>query len=536
MSLRSSSTPAVPPATGENPVRRRGVGLVRLQYDGLGNVTRRVWRKPNGGLVRQQDFTWDAFNRLVKVSERDANTNGFDWKAGFDPLGRRLRVSEQYVLTNISSGSVSTTESYYDPHVEFLELLVNYNGRMELKVYGPDVSGTYGGAQGIGGLEAIIDTAGTNKHTVLNDRFGNVLGSAPVGQSNAFQWVAARFTSYGPKVGYETPFLASAVSLVQALGWQGQRRDLTGLYYWNARPYDPVERRFLSPDPLGATATPALYPAFGGDPVNWFDPEGRDVLPQISGFTYDPGSGRVLEVQHAVPGQGIACGPTHLEWLGTWPHSWNQTIYPFDYNWQAQGLINDLRAYNTAHPPPAAPWQPDPGRITSADMDFLNAATIVLGTRVAGGLAEAAYGRFTGAMQARVQTTAGQVLADPAFAQRAMAEGFAPDQISGLQQAVTSGDLTVEASWNPIQSAVPGRVSLNPFASDQVMGHEFGHALQYSANPALRGAELSGELSWSDVFGIERQANLIGYGTPRPFSAGLNATYNAEHLQTQRLI
>ena len=61
MSLRSSSTPAVPPATGENPVRRRGVGLVRLQYDGLGNVTRRVWRKPNGGLVRQQDFTWDAF-------------------------------------------------------------------------------------------------------------------------------------------------------------------------------------------------------------------------------------------------------------------------------------------------------------------------------------------------------------------------------------------------------------------------------------------------------------------------------------------
>lgn len=169
-------------------------------------------------------------------------------------------------------------------------------------------------------------------------------------------------------------------------------------------------------------------------------------------------------------------------------------------------------------------------------MDFVNAATVVLGTRVAGGLAEAAYVRFTGAMQARVQTTAGQVLADPAFAQRAMAEGFAPDQISGLQQAVTSGDLTVEASWNPIQSAVPGRVSLNPFASDQVMGHEFGHALQYSANPALRGAELSGELSWSDVFGIERQANLIGYGTPRPFSAGLNATYNAEHLQTQRLI
>jgi len=248
-------------------------------YDAFGNVTKRVWRKSGGGLVRQQDFTWNAFNQLVKVSERDANTNGFDRTAVFDGLGRRVRVTELNVVSNTPSGSVSTIDSYFDPAVEFLEIGVNYNGRKEMKVYGPDVSCTYGGAQGIGGLEAVVDVSSGAKNVVLNDRFGNVLGYAPVWQPSAFQWSAARFHSCGPKVGYETPFLASGVSLMQTLGWQGQRRDITGLYYWNARPYDPVERRYITTDPLGHIASPSLYSYGAGDPVSFFDPEGRNVFP-----------------------------------------------------------------------------------------------------------------------------------------------------------------------------------------------------------------------------------------------------------------
>jgi len=284
-------------------------------YDAFGNVTRRVWRKSGGGLVRQQDFTWNALNQLVKVSERDANTNGFDWAAVFDALGRRVRVTERNVISNTPSGSVSTTDSYFDPQVEFLEIGVSYNGRKELKVYGPDVSCTYGGAQGIGGLEAVIDVSTGSKHTVLNDRFGNVLGYAPVWQPSSFQWSAARFHSCGPKVGYETPFLASGVSLVQTLGWQGQRRDITGLYYWNARPYDPVERRFLTLDPLGVGATPGLYPAFGGDPVNFYDPDGR-CLGKVGNFVYQGGAaGYGLRGLAGLYNQaGAASDSTYLSW------------------------------------------------------------------------------------------------------------------------------------------------------------------------------------------------------------------------------
>lgn len=273
-------------------------------YDAFGNVTRRVWRKNSGGLVRQQDFTWNAFNQLVKVSERDANNSGFDWTGAFDGLGRRVRITELNVISNTPSGSISTTESYFDPAVEFLEIGVSYNGKKSLKVYGPDVSGGYGGAQGIGGLEAVVDVSANTKHTVLNDRFGNVLGYAPVLQPSSFQWNAARFHSCGPKVGYETPFLASAFSLVQTVGWQGQRRDLTGLYYWNARPYDSVERRYLTLDTMGVESTPGLYPYCSGDTVNFYDADGR-IVSRTWDYVYNGG----------VAGQGLRAISGGLDYL-----------------------------------------------------------------------------------------------------------------------------------------------------------------------------------------------------------------------------
>tara|TARA_B100001093_G_C26789377_1_gene998275 strand:- start:606 stop:1814 length:1209 start_codon:yes stop_codon:yes gene_type:complete len=42
-----------------------------------------------------------------------------------------------------------------------------------------------------------------------------------------------------------------------------------------ARHYDSSSGRFLSPDPLGHTATPDLYSYALGDPINFFDPTGR---------------------------------------------------------------------------------------------------------------------------------------------------------------------------------------------------------------------------------------------------------------------
>jgi hypothetical protein len=43
----------------------------------------------------------------------------------------------------------------------------------------------------------------------------------------------------------------------------------------HARYYEPTSGRFLSADPFGQTVSPSLYDYAGGDPVNFFDPDGR---------------------------------------------------------------------------------------------------------------------------------------------------------------------------------------------------------------------------------------------------------------------
>jgi len=65
-------------------------------------------------------------------------------------------------------------------------------------------------------------------------------------------------------------------------GWLGQTQDLeSGLDYLNARYYDPILTRFISPDPLDDTATPQRSNpySYGADnPLSYSDPNGQYVV------------------------------------------------------------------------------------------------------------------------------------------------------------------------------------------------------------------------------------------------------------------
>ena len=77
---------------------------------------------------RTQTLTWDAFDRLIGVVDRDAVANGVNWTAVYDAFGRRLRTINTLVVSNTpvtalnSSNAVSEVDSFYDPQVEFLEV------------------------------------------------------------------------------------------------------------------------------------------------------------------------------------------------------------------------------------------------------------------------------------------------------------------------------------------------------------------------------------------------------------------------------
>jgi RHS repeat-associated protein len=242
-------------------------GSVTSAYDGDANVVSRTWAS---GL--SQTLTWDAFGRLIKVVQLDSSSNGYNWSAIYDPLGRRIQTTQQPVVSGSPSGLPSTTSSIYDSQVEFLEIGVSVNGAKAWKVYGPDLNGRFGSLQGTGGLEATILDAGGTTQGVINDQFGNGVASVT---GSTVSWFATRVGAYGPLPGTQAATLSDITQLAAATAWRGRRIDPTGFYDLGARYYEPTSGRFLSADPLGQASSPSLYDIAGGDPVNFFDPTGR---------------------------------------------------------------------------------------------------------------------------------------------------------------------------------------------------------------------------------------------------------------------
>jgi RHS repeat-associated protein len=80
----------------------------------------------------------------------------------------------------------------------------------------------------------------------------------------------------------------AAICVAREVSWspsiyRGEQYDSDlGLYYLRARYYNPATGRFLGRDPLNGKITiPATlhkYLYVGGDPVNWIDPSGRDMV------------------------------------------------------------------------------------------------------------------------------------------------------------------------------------------------------------------------------------------------------------------
>jgi RHS repeat-associated protein len=111
--------------------------------------------------------------------------------------------------------------------------------------------------------------------------------------------VIARYTSAGTRT-YLTDALGSVIAQTndqqavqnfygytpygetQALGpdegnpiqYTARENDGTALYFYRARYYDPVLKRFVSEDPIGLGAGTNVYAYVGGDPIGFTDPDG----------------------------------------------------------------------------------------------------------------------------------------------------------------------------------------------------------------------------------------------------------------------
>jgi RHS repeat-associated protein len=232
------------------------------------------------------------------------------------PFDRRRHVSPVGIGAGL--GRVETTDSWFDPQVEFLEIATvqtsgNATSGVQWKVYGPDKSGAYGGVQGVGGLEAVIGIGNASATPIVpntisavwSDMLGHVeaytipanisSGSATPGNVTP----QSRSSGYGLLPGEaavdrwsQTDATGTTTNLAATLAWQGRRMDASGYYSIGAREYNPVAGRFLSPDPLGQSASWDLYSYAGGDPINNIDCTGRSLVQAIQNLSLRPPTGQ----------------------------------------------------------------------------------------------------------------------------------------------------------------------------------------------------------------------------------------------------
>ena len=205
--------------------------------------------------------TWDYENRLVKVEKmKGAEKRVVNFS--YDPHGRRIG---KQVVTVIDGVTKTLEYAYlYDNDNIILESLTDDRGTVKTVF-------THGGgvdehlARERDGQVSYYHADGLGSVVALTDQRKRVVQSY-------------EYDSFG----IAKP---SSSSFVNSYTYTGREWDKeTGLYYYRARYYDPMEGRFLSKDPIGFKGGSAvLYGYVSDNSVNDVDPSGLGPIGRACG-------------------------------------------------------------------------------------------------------------------------------------------------------------------------------------------------------------------------------------------------------------
>jgi RHS repeat-associated protein len=119
----------------------------------------------------------------------------------------------------------------------------------------------------------------TQRRDLVTDRLGSVIAVAGPGMATP---ALNAYDEYGvPAAGNLGGFQYTGQAWVPE----------AGVYYYKARMYAPALGRFLQSDPVGYDGGMNLYAYVGGDPVNFVDPWGEDIVVTADRLKPDNGSG-----------------------------------------------------------------------------------------------------------------------------------------------------------------------------------------------------------------------------------------------------
>ena len=205
----------------------------RFDYDANGNMTAR-----NKGLADQQTLVWNAENRLSEVQDNNGNLIESYW---YDIGGARVK----------KVGGSTTTYTFF--------------GHYEEEVSGGSTTAI--SHYSFGSLRIAVKRGSTLYHL-----HGDHLGSTSLTTAGSAVEASRAYYAYGAE-------RSASGDLQTDRTFTGQKRDATGLMYYNARYYDPALGTFISPDSLVPNQRRVIdYNRFAyarNNPLRYNDPSGH---------------------------------------------------------------------------------------------------------------------------------------------------------------------------------------------------------------------------------------------------------------------
>jgi RHS repeat-associated protein len=220
------------------------VGVVTPLYDPVGNMTT---MPAVGNWTVAQTLKWDAWNRLVRISEGSSTIAEYSYDALFRRVTktvsgttRRFYYSDQWQVLEEYLGSAA------DPHMRYWYGLRDMNDIARRQRYssGTTLQDDLYALRETMNVVALVDSTGSVQHRMAYDAFGNTrfLTSAFAAGSNAAGW---------------------------NLLFHGHYRDAdTGLYQMRFRYYHTKLGVWLSRDPIGERGGGNLYSMTLNAPLN----------------------------------------------------------------------------------------------------------------------------------------------------------------------------------------------------------------------------------------------------------------------------
>jgi RHS repeat-associated protein len=232
-------------------------------YDVLGNVTANT---------RLGAYVYPAAGqpRPHAVSSAGSNTYAYDANGNLTTgAGRSISWNADNLPV-----TVGTSSFVYDGNGARLKKTVGTNPGVTTLYLSGDYEVTSGAPTKYVSLAGVLVAKNANgvKYWIHTDHQGSV--NVETDSAGAL-WLRLKYRVYGDLLS------KSNTSRAESRGYTGQRQDETGLFYLNARYYDPILARFVSPDPTVPTGRAVglnRYAYAANDPVNHEDIDGQGWL------------------------------------------------------------------------------------------------------------------------------------------------------------------------------------------------------------------------------------------------------------------